>query len=1763
MRPLKVLALAAALATSAAVLSLGARAQQAQPAFSHEIVNRDADRLDLAIRAVRDSEAGRRAAPGGADPHRETGERELTGGGDARAAVRAFSLAVAIAPKDAAAWLGLARAFLAVAPDPSRSAERYDLPASASGAAWRSYQAATAPADKAAALAVLAEALKRRSMWRPAIDALKASLGHEASDEVKDELETLRAEHGFRVVDYKIDSDAAAPRLCVNLSERVAAGSPADVAKFLSLEGREPESASAEGNQVCVDGLKHGTRYSLQVRAGLPAENGETLQKSSEIAVYVRDRKASVRLSGRAYVLPSRGQQGIPVTTVNTGSLGVEIFRVSDRGLGLAAGTDSFLKSLESWDLEQVRERSGRRIWQGKVDVASRLNEDVTTAIPVTEALRTLEPGVYILAVALERKGDGDGQQARAAQWFVVSDLGLSAYSGDDGLHVLVRSLASTQPVGGVALRLLARNNEVLGTAQADARGYARFDRGLLKGEGGAGPRLIVAEGQGDYALLDLATAAFDLSDRGVKGRTTPGPIDAFLYAERGVYRPGETAHLTGLVRTAAGAASPIPATLIVSRPDGVEHRRIVLADQGLGGRTHALRIGAGAMTGTWRAKLHADPKAAPIAETAFLVEDFVPERLSLALTPESPVARADEPVRVGLTGRYLYGPPAAGLAVEGDVFVRAAKGDVAGLSGYRFGIDGEAFPPVRESLEAPGTTGADGTAAIAAGLPKFKRTSRPLEADVVLRLREPGGRAIERRVTLPVDPGEARIGVKPLFAGNQVGEGDEAAFDVLALGKDGKPLGAASLKYDIVRLDRRWQWYSHEGEWRYEAVTTTRRLSSGTAEITGGRPARIAFTPDWGRYRLEVTMPGGARTTVVFNAGWQAGESADSPEVLEVALDKGSYRAGDTARVRIASKEAGRALVTVLGSGLLDMREVDVPKGGTEVALPVDASWTPGAYVTVTLYRALDEAARRMPSRAVGVAWLALDNRDRTLDVALTTPEKTLPGRALTVPVRIGGLVPGEDARIAVAAVDVGILNLTRYEAPSPQSWFHAQRRLGVEMRDLYGRLIDGMRAERGRLRSGGDGAGMTAQGSPPVEAPLSLFSGIVKVGPDGTASVSFDLPDFNGQVRVMAVAWSGTKVGSAARDVIVRDRLALTMSGPRFLTLGDTARLEVDVHNVEGPRAGYRVAVEREAGGARQSLAAREVALDPGARRRESVPLKPEALGPSTFEVKVTGPDGIEVRRRIALDVKAPATGIRRSSGAELKPGARLSVGRDLMHDLIPSTARLAVTVGPTAAFDVAGLLNQLDRYPYGCAEQTTSRVLPLLYVNDVARRIGIAEDTEIKARIASAIDRLAEMQDGSGAFGLWGPSDGDLWLTAYVTDFLTRAREQGHTVRQEPLTQALDRLANHLAYAQDFEKGGEDRAYALYVLARNGRAPIGDLRYYVDARLERFSTPLAKAQLGAALALTGDQTRAGRAFSAALAGLEGDAARGLDGARGDYGSLVRDGAAILTLAAETGLAKPRRTELAQVLAAAFRSRQHTSTQEQAWMLLATRALAEEAKATRLTVGGTAHAGELTRGLRPSDLAAGPLEIVNAGTAATTATLTTEGASLTPEPSISRGFTIERAWYTLDGQKVDLSAPNASLAQSTRLVAVVTVTSADAGGRVLVVDRLPAGLEVENPRLVDSGDVKSLAWLKKGREAQHTEFRDDRVVAAFSFFGEGGGRRGGNGDPQPVSASVAYIVRAVTPGSYVLPAATVEDMYRADRFARTGAGRLEVTGQ
>ena len=480
---------------------------------------------------------------------------------------------------------------------------------------------------------------------------------------------------------------------------------------------------------------------------------------------------------------------------------------------------------------------------------------------------------------------------------------------------------------------------------------------------------------------------------------------------------------------------------------------------------------------------------------------------------------------------------------------------------------------------------------------------------------------------------------------------------------------------------------------------------------------------------------------------------------------------------VAVTARTAGKVTVSVIGDRLITTTTADVQPGTARLPLTVGPDWGTGAYVVATLRRPLDAQAQRMPGRAIGVQWFAIDRSARTLALEMKLPDLLRPNTPMRIPVKVGGLGAGEDARIVVAAVDVGILNLTNYKPPAPDDYYLGQRRLSAEIRDLYGQLIDGMHGTRGQIRTGGDGAGATISGSPPTQPPLALYSGVVAVGPDGTAEIAFDIPAFAGTVRVMAVAWSKDKVGRASGDVIVRDPVVLTATLPRFLLTGDRGGVRLDVDNVEGQAGDYRVEVTTQ--GPLAAAGTQTLRLAAKQRSGLTLPLNASGVGIGNVAVRVTGPGGFDLTRSYVLAAKPATQVLTRRTVKPLAKGESLTLSSDLFADLVPGTGGVALSVGPSSALDVAALLQALDRYPFGCSEQIASRALPLLYVNDLAAEAQLALDTAVDQRIREAIDRLLARQGSNGAFGLWSTGGDDAWLNSYVTDFLTRARERGFAI------------------------------------------------------------------------------------------------------------------------------------------------------------------------------------------------------------------------------------------------------------------------------------------------------------------------------------------------------------------------------------------------
>ena len=924
---------------------------------------------------------------------------------DFRTGMTVLGQLVTVAPADATNWLRLARTVLQIRLRDDR--ERALLLDRASTAAYIAYQRATARDVEADSLALLGKTFADRKLWRPALDSMRLALDLRESADLRGQYERLRSDYGFRMLDYSVDSDAVSPRVCFQFSEELP-GKRTDFSPYVAVAGQDKPAISANDKQLCVEGLKHGERYEITLRAGLPSVVRETLAKSADFTIFVRDRKPFVRFSGKAYVLPRTGQRGIPVLSVNSSTVAISVYRIGDRNLLDTVLGNDFQRNLSQYDAERIASENGSKVWSGELAVMPMLNTEVATAFSVDQALGDLKAGVYVMTATPKEVVANDYGQ-RASQWFIVSDLGLTAYSGHDGIDVFIHSLASAEPMGQVGVRLIARNNEVLATKSTDKDGFVHFEAGLTRGEGGQTPAAIVAAEKADYAFLSLKSPAFDLSDRGVAGRQVPTGLDAFVYTERGVYRSGETVHVTSLLRDARGIAAAAPLTLVMERPDGVEYRRVLVPDQGLGGHSWSVPIVRSASTGTWRVAAYTDPKRPPIGEATFLVEDYVPDRIEFDLKSAAKTIPRDAPAQLSVDGHFLYGAPASDLELQGAVTIAVAK-ERPGFAGYSFGLEDDNITAVRQELGDLPATDATGKASFPVTLEKIPTTTRLLEATITVSMAESGGRAVERKITLPIAPEATMIGVKPDFSGRSLDDGANADFDLVMVAPDGKTLAQKGLHYELLRVETSYQWYRQNGSWEFEPVKRTQRVADGTVDVTADKPARISLPVRWGRYRLEVSTAGqnGVTTSLIFDAGFYAESSADTPDLLEVALDKNDFKSGDSMNVLVTARTAGRLTLNVFTDRLVASTSQDVKPGAVQVPLTVGKDWGTGAYLVATLRRPLDAPAERMPGRAIGVQWFSIDRTERTLALDMKLPSTMRPNNALSVPIKLAGLAAG-----------------------------------------------------------------------------------------------------------------------------------------------------------------------------------------------------------------------------------------------------------------------------------------------------------------------------------------------------------------------------------------------------------------------------------------------------------------------------------------------------------------------------------------------------------------------------------------------------------------------------------------------------------------------------------------------------------------------------------------------------------------------------------
>jgi len=1576
---------------------------------------------------------------------------------------------------------------------------------------------------------------------------------------------------GFAVWRTRIDTSGAEPAACIELTRPLDPGKSYADYVLISPDLGHPPAVKVKDAELCLSGTGFEDRR-ITLLKGLPARGGETLSANADVDFTFGEKPPYVGFAGEGVILPREDSDGVGIETVNVQKLHIEVYRVVDRNLvrRSISAPDPTAEGEYAGDYgDDSVGGEGRVVWKGEVNVNATGDARATTVFPLGAVLKDMKAGGYLIKAkditgGRDPKEDGDTPPAQARRWVIFTDMALLAYQGSESLDVAVRSLKTARTLPGVRVTLVASNGEDLAEAKADSDGRVKFAAALLKGDGEVRAKMVMAYGPlGDLAVLDLERPPIDLSKEGVGGRAdtaTDGrdsktAIDGYIYADRGIYRPGETVHLAALIRDRqARAVKDRKGAIVVRRPSGVEFARYAFDKSGSSANAD-VALPRSAPRGRWKASLEIEGLTDPAGEMSFSVEDFAPQRLAVTATGQqgNPIA-VGETRRVDINARFLYGAPGAGLQTQGEARLRIDHDPFPALKGYQWG---DAATPFEEKFVELGTTVTDGDGHALLNFTPEADTAQPLEASLTASVFEPGGRPVREGL-------ELKVRTRPLYLGVKVdqdeagGDTPQMAFNIAAVNGMGGRVAAQGVTWTLISENWDYDWFQQDGRWQYRRTSRDAVIAQGQTNIGAGADVRLTRRLGWGDYRLALEGPGGARTVVRFAAGWGApAKDNEAPDFVRVSAGTRAYAQGDTVEITLKSPYPGEAQVAVATDRLIDFKTLSVGKDGASIKLKTSAEWGGGAYVLVTVVQPRDPVASPKPRRALGLIYVPLDPGRRRLTVDLGAPVKLDSKAPVEVPVTVKGLGLGQRAKVTLAAVDEGILALTKQASPDPVKWYFGKRALTVDYRDDYGRLLDPNLGAPANVNFGGDEIGGEGLTVTPIKS-VALWSGVVETGLDGKAVIKLPAADFNGELRLMAVAWTDEAVGSASKPMTVRQPVVADLALPRFLAPGDSATATLELHNLEGKPGGYTA--EATSSGGLQVAFRKVFQLLLGQRIAERIPfLAPSRTGIGSIGFKVAGP-GFTTSKSYPIQTRIGWNPVVRTTVEAQAPGQTWTPPAALLSGLAAGDVALQVSYSPFRGFDPGPIALALSRYPYGCSEQIASIAYPLMYAQEVSA------DPKLRrapAALNEAVGKLIDRQTLDGAFGLWRVGDGeaDAWAGAYFTDFLVEAKRMGANVPDAAIDRALGAMRQisrpegwssvsyRLEYPEwwasnaDASRKATERmrsrasAYALYVMAKGGKGDLARLRWWHDVQMKKEDSPLAKAQVGAGLAMMGDRARARSALLQATRGL------GWRDESDWYQSPLRDLASVIALTYEAGFPDLARN-LTGRLDGAVKNPDALNTQEQAALLRAAHFMLKAAGPVNIQAKGAASIGGNLASPRWSVGRLEDARFTNAAGGTVWRTTTVRGVPVAPPGASASGVSVAKRLLTFTGG----SADPAALRQGDRVIVLITGRSMQARATALVVDdALPAGFEIETTLGADDAQSGPFKFLGELSAPDVQEARDDRYVAAMDLAG---GK----------TFAFAYVARAVTPGSFFLPAPEARDMYRPTVNARGVSGRVAI---
>ncbi|ACL69722.1 alpha-2-macroglobulin family protein [Halothermothrix orenii] len=1489
--------------------------------------------------------------------------------------------------------------------------------------------------------------------------------------------------------------------------------------------------------------FKPGRVFTVTLKKGLPSKNAAPLARNYTRNLRIPDLDPVVRFKSPGYYLSKKGNKNIVLETVNIDEVDMSIYKIYPNNLV------HFLPDSPTTLSKSRLSHLGKVVKEFTLKTNGDRNELKKSIISLAGFIEKEGKGIYQIDVR-----DRDHYWRSASKIVLATDIGIVTKVSEDELLVWVNSLRDLNSISDVEVTLLSVNNQVICKGRTNNRGLVRFN-GLEDKIKDLKPYIVLAEKGNDFSFLRLSHGRVDLTDFDIEGRQyLDEGFEGYLYTDRGVYRPGDKTNIAAIIRGDGGVdIGQLPVKLEVLDPAGNIYSELVKKTGAVGQLEFNLDLPNYVKTGKYTANLYIADNI--IGSTEFNVEEFVPDRLKVSIKSNKNSYKSGDKAKIIVKGLNLYGPPASGRKVELSVNLNNYKFTPPGYRSYSFGTS-DSDLKVKDRQISSGSLNKEGVFSYMYSFPEGYDTGNMVKAVFKATVKEEGGRAVSAYYVVGYHPYDYYIGLRPgreKYA--KINEPYPIKFVVVS--PDGKKVTVDDLTVKVYRIISHGIWKkASDGHWYYESNEEKSELLTKDLEVNSSEGEFIYNPPDYGRYEVVISdRDTGSKSSLSFYAtGWGYSPWAlTNPNKIGLTFDKTLYNPGDIARIQVKAPFSGKALVTVEREKILETRIIEVKENSALLRMKVKENWKPNVYISVQLIRELKPGEERMPLRAFGTSPLRVNSNDQRLKVSINSKGELRPDSKARFEIEVDGVK--KETYVAVAAVDEGILQLTSFKTPSPFQFFYGKKSLEVKSYDLYNMVLP----EVERVISNSSPAGGESRGFKesirkdnlnPISVarvkPVSLWSGFIKVNNEGKADIEFELPQFNGSLRVMAVAVSEDRYGSIDKNVLVRDPLVIKPTFPRFVAPEDSFVVPVNIFNASAGPGEFNLELLIDGPARLTGKKGRTIKLDQGEETMVYYRVKAgKASGKLKFKLKVTG-NNVETDYDVELPVRPASQRVNEIVTGQISPDDEIDL--KLPEGWFKGTDNYVLTVSPFPEVKFSESLSYLLNYPYGCLEQTVSSVFPLLYFNDLARTAEpeLFEDESHGYYIKEGITKIQSMQNNDGSFSFWPYGNlKNTWASVYASHFLVEAKKAGYEVSNR----VYDRMLRYLQYVSRLQAITPDelqtKVYALYVLSLAGEPDVSSMAYLKNHQMGSLYQD-SRALLAAAYYLAGKREESKELLPYQYNPPVVERQTG-----SNFNSAVRSRALILLALTEINPVHPSIPVLVDDISEEASSGRWGTTQENAFALLAIgKALDQkgnEEYTGQLYLDGT-EIGNFNQKKQ--------LVIKDKGLGGKKITITMEGkgtayyyARASGIPELNKiiekdnGIKVTRKFYNKAGDEIDTS----EIIQGELIIAEITV-EADRNkvNNVVVVDMLPAGLEIENPRL---GSRSRLEWAEESTlPIEYQDIRDDRLLLFTTIKNKGR------------KYKYYYTLRAVTAGEFTLPPVKAECMYEPELNSISSSGQIKV---